>query len=409
MITMNQKTKETYAVFTVCNLAYLPKALVLADSVLKYNGLKLNIVLVEKKCDIDLSKFSAEFIWAEDLNIPNFYQLAFKYDIIEFSTSIKPFISLNFLKTHEKVVFLDPDTCMFSSLEPILNDLDQHSIVLTPHYTTPQTDNPDESDVGMMRFGSFNLGFFAIRNSEQGVKFLKWWESRCYEFCYMESQFGLSTDQKWVAIAPCFFEDLYISFNLGYNAAPWNSFERNISKNENGNYVVNDKFPLVFFHFSNFDRQDLEYMNKRSYYEKNKSRPDLYELSAGYLKEIEKNTNEFAKIKYGFDYMLGGEYISPTLRRAYACILKELPREHSPFDSKGPVGCFAKANHLFADAAPYKTAGYRDLAANSFKLRVIHFFMRIILRLVGPNKFQNFARLLVYLSSYRQNRGLWKY
>ena len=406
---MNQSAKKDYAVFTVCNLAYLPKALVLAESVLKWNTIKLKIILVEKKCEIDLSLFPAEFIWAEDLDIPNFYQLAFKYDIIEFSTSIKPFISLKLLETHNKVIFLDPDTCMFSSLLPILSDLDKHSIVLTPHYTTPQTDSPEESDVGMMRFGSFNLGFFAIRDSEQGLKFLKWWEVRCYEFCYMESQFGLSTDQKWIAIAPCFFDDLYVSFNLGYNAAPWNSFERKISKNENGQYIVNNKFPLVFFHFSNFDRNDLEYLNKRSHYEKNVKRPDLYELSAFYLKEIEKNTNPLSKIKYGFDYMSAGEYISPTLRRAYASILKELPSGHDPFDSNGAVAQFAKANYLFGDAAPFKSAGFKDLSGNQTQLKVIYFLMRLVLRVVGPNKFQNLSRLLVYLSSYRQNRGLWKY
>ncbi len=405
---MNQQKNENYAVFTVCNLAYLPKALVLAASVLKFNGLKLKIVLVEKKCDIDLSKLPADFLWAEDLNIPNFYQLAFKYDIIEFSTSLKPSLSLKFLETHEKVVFLDPDTCMYSGLDPILNDLDKHSIVLTPHYTSPQTDHPEESDVGMMRFGSFNLGFFAIRKSAQGLKFLKWWEVRCFDFCYMESQFGLSTDQKWITIAPCFFEDLHVSFNLGYNAAPWNSFERQITVSKEGIYYVNEKFPLVFFHFSNFDRNDLQYLNKRSHYEKNKQRPDLHELSETYSKELQKNTNEFSKIKYGFDYMSAGEYISPTLRRAYACVLKELPVDHDPFDSSGPVGNFAKANYLLGDSVQYKASGYRELAANQFQIRLIYFVMRVILRLAGPNRFQNLSRLLVFLSSYRQTRGLWK-
>lgn len=407
---MTDLKEESFAIFTVCNLAYLPKALTLADSVLKYNNVKLKIYLVEKKIDIDLSNLAADFIWIEDMNIPDFNQLAFKYDIIEFSTCVKPFITLDLLERVEKVVFLDPDTCMFDSVAPILIDLDKHSIVLTPHYTTPQTDDPSESDVGMMRFGSFNLGFFAISRKKDGPAFLKWWFKRCVEYCYMESQFGLSTDQKWITIAPCFFPDLYVSFNLGYNAAPWNSFERRITKNEKKEYIVNDKFPLIFFHFSNFDKKDLDYFNKRSLYERGVKRPDLQELSEEYLKSIEANTTALADIKYGFDFMSGGEYISPALRRAYACVLPELPKGHNPFDSNGVVGRFAKNNYLMSkEMTPYKAAGYSELSNNKFQLKVIYFFMRSVLRIVGPNRFQNLARLLVYLSSYRQNRGLWKY
>lgn len=407
---MISSSKQKYAIFTVCNLAYLPKALVLAESVLKYNNSKLTIYLIEKKTTVDLSGIDADIVWIEDLAIPGFYELAFKYDIIELSTSVKPYISLTLLKNFEKVVFLDPDTCLYHSIEPILNDLDRHAIVLTPHYTTPQSDDVSESDVGMMRFGSFNLGFFAIKNSDQAIKFLEWWSNRCFQFCFMESQFGLSTDQKWVTIAPCFFEDLYVSFNLGYNVAPWNSYERSITKNPEGHYIVNNTYPLIFFHFSNFNAADPEYFKKRATLEKDVRRPDLLELGLAYRDALVAKTTDASSVKYGFDYMSGGEYISPALRRAYACILEELPPHHDPFDTFGPVGVFAKRNFLFEKmGAPYKSSGFSDIEKNKLKLKIIYILMRILLRLVGPNKFQNFSRLLVYLSSYRQNRGLWRY
>lgn len=406
---MTNRNQQHYAVFTVCNLAYLPKALVLANSVYHYNNVRLQIFLFDRKVDVDLSCINADLTWIEDVGVPDFPKLAFKYDIIELSTSLKPYLTLRLFEQYDKVVFLDPDTCLYSALTPILADLDRHAIMLTPHYTTPQTDDISESDVGMMRFGSFNLGFYAVRKSEQGTCFLEWWSNRCLQFSYMETQFGLSTDQKWVSIAPCFFEDLYVSFNLGYNAAPWNSYERTITKNDQGRYVVNGKFPLVFFHFSNFYGDDPEYLNKRSLYEKGVRRPDLLELGVAYREALQRNTTAAAAIRYGFDYMSGGEYISPALRRAYACVVCELPADHDPFDSAGVVGRFARKNFLFEkEAKPYKTSGFSDISHNKVKFTVIYFLMRLLLRFVGPNKFQNISRLLVYLSSYRQNRGLWK-
>jgi hypothetical protein len=401
---------RSHAVFTVCNLFYLPRALVLAESVLRFHDQRLKIFLFDRKIDVDLSGLPADIFWIEDMGVPDLCQLAFRYDIIEFSTSVKPFLAMKLLEEHERVIFLDPDTCTYGSLAPILEDLDRHSIILTPHHTTPQSDDPSERDVGMMRFGSFNLGFFAVRGSEQGLAFLRWWWARCYQLSYMESQFGLSVDQKWVSIAPALFQDLHVSFDLGYNVAPWNLYERRITRRPDGSHWVNDTYPLLFFHFSNFDRSDLEYLNKRSFVERGVRKPEVLALGQEYEARLDAMKIDAADVKYGFDYMSGGEYISPTLRRAYACVLPELPAGHDPFDSAGVVGAFARRNHLFEKSpAPYAAVGFRHVEAHRGQLRIVYFLMRIVLRVMGPNRFQNFSRLLVYLSSYRQNRGLWKY
>lgn len=249
-------SKDNFAVFTVCNIAYLPKALVLAESLFKFHEMKLEVILFDEKQDFDFPPEHINIHWVQDLGVPRWRELAFMYDIIEFSTSLKPFIALQLFKQYQKVVFLDPDTAIFSSLDPILRDLDLYPVVLTPHYRKPQPNTEYESDLGMMRFGSFNLGFFAVREGAEAVEFLMWWSQRCIDFSFMESQFGLSTDQKWVSIAPCFFDFLKISFNSGYNAAPWNTFERKISQFTDGHYYLEDKSRLIFFHFSNFDHAD---------------------------------------------------------------------------------------------------------------------------------------------------------
>jgi hypothetical protein len=73
------------------------------------------------------------------------------------------------------------------------------------------------------------------------------------------------------------------------------------------------------------------------------------------------------------------------------------------------VGDFARKNFLLEkNSGPYESNSYGDINKNKTKFTIINMSMRLILRIIGPNRFANFSRLLVYLSSYRQNRDLWK-
>lgn len=406
---MNGLNSKEHAVFTVCNLSYLPKALVLADSLLKHCKIILKIYLIDRKCDALLPDFLAEYIWIEDVGVPELYELAFKYDITEFSTCVKPFITLKLLDRFDKVVFLDPDTCVYNSIKCIYDELDVHPIILTPHYITPHKNDLADSDLGMMRFGSFNLGFFAVNRSTEALSFLRWWSDRCFRFCYFEAQFGLSTDQKWVSVAPCFFQNLYVSFNKGYNMAFWNLHERFLDKSPEGCYVVNGKYPLIFFHFSSFHENNPKLLSKRWFPERGGARVDWLDISEAYSAALKMHNVQRLMKNYAFDYMSNGDYISPTLRRAYACVLKEFPCGHDPFDANGPVGKFAIKNNLVEKAqTPYVSDSYGEMSNHKAKFILINFFMRLVLRILGPNRFSNFSRLLVYLSSYRQNRNLWK-
>jgi hypothetical protein len=226
----------------------------------------------------------------------------------------------------------------------------------------------------------------------------------------MESQFGLSTDQKWVSIAPCFFDFLKISFNPGYNAAPWNTFERLLTNKAGDQYMVNTDYPLVFFHFSNFDHADPQYLNKRASCETGKGYELLEELGLEYSRKLKQYEDSMKRPPYAFDYMSDGNYISPTLRRAYASVKNRLPADVDPFDAIGPVGRFARKNGLVSRNAQqrYSYPGLKEVQNNLKMLGFINFGMRIILRIFGPNRFYDLSKLMVYLSIYRKNNGYWK-
>ena len=76
---------------------------------------KIKLVVLTNKKELNLDQENCVIHWMEDMNIQNYLHLAFKYDIIEFSTSLKPYITLELLKKHNKVIFFDPDIFIYKS------------------------------------------------------------------------------------------------------------------------------------------------------------------------------------------------------------------------------------------------------------------------------------------------------
>ena len=93
--------------FTVCNLGYLNKALVLANSLYQTNKLKTNIFIFDNK--IDLPSFDDHIIitWIKDIAGNNFLKHAFKYNVIELTTAYKPFIAKKLIQSYDQVFFFD--------------------------------------------------------------------------------------------------------------------------------------------------------------------------------------------------------------------------------------------------------------------------------------------------------------
>lgn len=406
--------KNNFTSFTVCNVAYLYKALSLAESYQKYTNEKINIYIFDGRRDLPDFSSLANIYWIEELNIPYVKQLAFKYDITEFSTSLKPYLALKLFEKFDKVIFFDPDTFIYNKIYSIVELLNDKDIFLTPHYIIPQKRGLalDKSDIGMMRFGSFNLGFFALRKTEESIRFLKWWDERCQDLCFFETQFGLSTDQKWISIAPCFFPTLFISFDMGLNVAFWNMQERKItSQREDEIFLVNDQFELIFFHFSSFNDNNPFKLTKRHFEIDISEEKFLKKIISIYSETSNKYSNMLTEIdkKYTYDYMDNGYYISPTLRRAYVSMISDFSKIDNPFEINGQIGIFAKKNYLFEKKVlEYRAESFDSIKKYNLTFKMINKFLRILLFILGPVKFTNLSRLFIYLSSVRQIKGLWE-
>lgn len=284
--------------YTSININYLPKARVLATSVKKYcKKAKFSLVLADA-WPIDLEQDKEPFdeiILVEELGIPvsNLPLWIFEHTVVELCTAIKGQALVNFLeKGSDKVVYLDPDIVVYDDLTELESLLEEHDVVLTPHQTLPENNKNDiiHNEICSLQHGTYNFGFYAVRNSDNGLKFARWWRDRLVDFCFDDIPNGIFTDQKWGDLVPAMFDGVCILRNPGYNVSTWNLSNRKVMKDSAGKIFVND-CPLQFYHFSGFDSGAQERM-LNMYADGN---PVLFEMREWYIKE----QNKAGQQKYG--------------------------------------------------------------------------------------------------------------
>jgi hypothetical protein len=191
-------------------------------------------------------------VWAKDLGIPDFAQWLFKHDVVEVCTAVKgPFLHQACSSGADAVIYLDPDTALFSSLEPLETLLESHDILLTPHLTDPNYDAEAirDNDLSASRTGIFNLGFVAVRTTGEGARFARWWNDRLLDWCYDDMDKGLFVDQRWCDHVPALFEKVKVVRDPGYNVASWNLSTRKVAVGKDGAITVNGH-RLRFWHFT---------------------------------------------------------------------------------------------------------------------------------------------------------------
>lgn len=297
-------------IFTICSNNYLAQAKILGESLVSYNP---NIKFVIGLCDIVDEKIDYatnvgfEVVPLIELGLPNFHELINKYNIVELNTSIKPSFFKYLIdrdKEFSKIIYFDPDIEIFSSLDYLLTLLDSHDIIITPHILCPPPmDTLEPGENLFMMYGIFNLGFLALNGrSPQSAAFLDWWESRTLELGKSDIENGYYVDQLWINMAPVYYDKVLILKDPGYNVAPWNLHEREISKDEHGVYRMDDGSDLVFFHFSSFNYQITDRLAKFfTRYQYSNASETVKSIYQSYRQKMISNGVEyFSKIDYKY-------------------------------------------------------------------------------------------------------------
>jgi hypothetical protein len=341
---------QSNAAFTICAKNYLAQAITLKESFIENNPENdFYIFLADKICEENIE--IKNLIEADSSIIKNIEQMSFQYNIIEFSTSIKPFCFQYLLNKYSKVIYLDPDIYITSSLNRVYENLENYDVIITPHYNYMEekyTGSVSEEEI--LFVGIYNLGFCAFKKSLLTENILKWWTNRLENQCYADKFDSLHVDQRWIDFLPCFYNrNVLIDNNIGMNVAIWNLHERKVKLINSKYYVYNENEDsleeLKFFHFSGFDPRVEKVINRRhKKFDLDKFQSIKYIIEEYRNKIILNGYDKYCNLGYYYNSFTNGLKILPLHRRLYRKMKNEY--QENPISSNSDFYKTLKKNRL---------------------------------------------------------------
>lgn len=307
--------------FTSAAVNYLPKIRILCASIKRFHPeIQVHLALADQLPEgFNLANEPFDsVITIEQLDIPDLRRWIFKHTLTELSTAIKPYVMMHLFQQEgcEGVLYFDPDIVLFSRLDDLLSEFSQCSIALTPHLLKPSHSYEsiiDHEIFSTLRNGIYNLGFAAVRNDPNGRGFVDWWGDRLYHFCHAEPENGLWTDQKWVDLAPIYFEGVRTLQSPRFNVAPWNISTRKLTGSVEEGFNV-EGLPLGFYHFTGWDSGDhLGQILKHA----EESMSSVLELLQWYDNAVRLGSDCLSDTRWAFGSFDNGEPITLLHRRIY--------------------------------------------------------------------------------------------
>lgn len=340
-----------FSVCTIVSTNYLARALVLHDSLKAHHPeVDFWLLLID---DAALGPLAQQAVDRRGIHLLRVHEIElaaeevanfrFAYDLTEVATAYKPWTmeTVARLSGHH-VFYIDPDIEFFRPMTSLVEAVQTHELVLTPHVLHPmQRDGCQPSESDIMGSGIYNLGFLGM-NRAAAQRVTAWWTERLLRECYSAPEQQRFTDQRWIDFTPCFF-DCFISKDETYNVAYWNADQRRVALKD-GRYFVNGK-PLSFFHYSGLDERKPHLLTRHHQGHPRvllSEHADLIGLTQSYIKAVDLAHQECVDTVAEYPYLRfsSGEAISRTLRRLFLKELVKAEKENravppSPF---GPLG-----------------------------------------------------------------------
>ena len=338
------------AVATVAAKNFWARVRVLARSLAVHNdGFELHSLLSDELDDrIDPGREPFNIVRLNALGLiggqPS--RLAFGYDRKALAAALKPLLLLKLLADgYERVLLIDADSLVLGSLQPVVEALDEHRIVLSPHRLHSRRGvDAMPTDLRLLRTGTFNGGLVGVRRSPQAREFLDWWWERLERHCVHDVHRGLHLDQRWLDLAPALFDGVHVLRDGRFNAAYWN-LDHGVVVRDDGAYAPSNGSAWRLFHFSGYDPDRPEQVT--SYL------PDLRVDEAGPAARLfhgyrelllGAGQSEIAAWPYAYERFDNGVEIPDIVRRIFHDLGEAGGRHGDPFLTAGAGSFFAWLN-----------------------------------------------------------------
>lgn len=167
---------------------------------------------------------------------------------VEYFFTISPCLPLYLLNKYNipHICSLDADILFFSSPQHLFNNLQSHSIVVTPHKFAPEISDRE-------KYGKYNVSFQIFKNDTWGKLCLEKWRTQCIEWChdYLDEQKNRFADQKYLDSWPADYPGkVKILDDTVSGLAVWNVNNYTITKKGETYYSNGEK--IVFYHYHAF-------------------------------------------------------------------------------------------------------------------------------------------------------------
>ena len=246
-----------------------------------------------------------------------FELLASIYEPEDLAIALAPLLLERLLEENGSVIYLAPDTELFSPLEECYEALEESEIVLT--HSVPEKlphDNATPVASILASYGRISPAFIALRKGSKSKQFLTAWKEY---FLKAKAEPSKLTNRvefgAWLDTATPVMEGLRVLDHPGYDVGWWNLFSRRLTK-ENGNYQV-DGSPLRFMRFKDFDPSNPDILSPDQNRIRLSDNQVLGEIYSDYATKLAENKNPPLPIPNTYETLADGTYIDRRLRVLY--------------------------------------------------------------------------------------------
>ncbi|MBU1200767.1 glycosyl transferase [Patescibacteria group bacterium] len=202
-------------------------------------------------------------------------------------------------KEAEYVTYMDADLMFFSNPSTLFDFSKDVDVLIQPNnFSYNETHQFDP-------VGYYCSGWVTFRDNPGGRRVLEWWNRQCLKWCSARFKDGKFGDQKYLDDWRFRFNRVQEIAEVGSSIAPWNVNKYDIS-NKGGRIFINNKWPLIYYHYHSFRMNLLDYKyiiegdRNNNYTISNEVKGLIYE---SYINNMKKVIKDLKNIKGYCEYV----------------------------------------------------------------------------------------------------------